>query len=123
MHRASREGWLALGREVNMNIAQTIPLTDTWGMHGDVGTGWMVAMMIGMVLFWAVVILGIVWLVRDGIGRSQRPREETPLAILDRRFAEGALSLDDYRERRDVLTGATAPRPHPGVSSRESERS
>ena len=85
------------------------PLADSWGMHGDVGAGWMVVMMIGMVVFWAAVIFGIVWLVRDGIGRSQQPREQTPLAILDRRFAEGALSLDEYRERRDALVNAGAP--------------
>jgi hypothetical protein len=29
----------------------------------------------------------------------------TALAILDCRFAEGALSLDDYHQRRDILTG------------------
>lgn len=71
-------------------------------------------MMIGMLIFWAVVILGIVWLVREGIGRAQRPREETPradeetlLAILERRFAEGAISVEDYRTRRDVLGNGT----------------
>ena len=30
------------------------------------------------------------------------------LAILDRRLAEGAISLDEYEQRRDVLTGAVA---------------
>ena len=24
-----------------MNVAEIIPLADTWGMHGDVGWGWM----------------------------------------------------------------------------------
>jgi hypothetical protein len=33
-----------------MDLAQTIPIADTWGMHG-VGVGWMVLMMFGMVLF------------------------------------------------------------------------
>lgn len=41
-----------------MNFAETIPLADSWGMHGgDVGGGWMIV----MVLFWAVVVLGIIW--------------------------------------------------------------
>jgi hypothetical protein len=35
-----------------MTIAQTLPVADTWGMHGDVGTGWMLLMMALMVLFW-----------------------------------------------------------------------
>jgi uncharacterized membrane protein len=66
-------------------------------------------MMIGMVLFWLAIILGVVWLVRDGIERQQpaQPRE-TALALLDRRFAEGAISLDEYTQRRDVLTDAAA---------------
>ena len=65
-------------------------------------------MMIGMGLFWLAVILGVVWLVRDGIERRQQPPQEAALSILDRRFAEGAVSLDEYRQRRDILTGAAA---------------
>jgi uncharacterized membrane protein len=67
-------------------------------------------MMIGMGLFWLAVIVGVVWLVRDGFDQRRHQPEATALAILDRRFAEGALSLDEYRQRRDVLTG---PAPHP----------
>lgn len=66
-------------------------------------------MMIGMGLFWLAVILGFLWLVRDGLDRRQRPPEETALTILDRRFAEGAVSLDEYKQRRDVLTDAAVP--------------
>jgi uncharacterized membrane protein len=33
---------------------------------------------------------------------------ETPLEILDRRFAEGEISEEDYRARREVLTGRGA---------------
>lgn len=99
-----------------------LPLADTWNMHG-VGAGWMVAMMIGMVLFWGAVILGIAWLVRDGVVHGQRRPEETALTILDRRFAEGAVSLDDYHQRKDVLVGAAAPRSGRGVNADESERS
>jgi putative membrane protein len=80
-------------------------------------------MMIGMALFWGVIILGLVWLVRDGLGRHQPDPEETALAILDRRFAEGALSPEDYQERKGVLTGAAAPRPDQNISSEETERS
>lgn len=90
-----------------------LPLADSWNMHGD---GWMAVPMIGMALFWGAIILGIVWLIREGVERRQQPTEETALAILDRRFAEGALSLDDYDERRTVLTGASAPRPDQDIS-------
>ena len=67
-------------------------------------------MMIGMGLFWLAIILGVVWLIRDGVERRQpEAPSENALTILDRRFAEGAVSLDEYEQRRDVLTGAAAP--------------
>jgi putative membrane protein len=73
-------------------------------------------MMIGMALFWGAIILGIVWLIRNGTEPQQRQPKETALTILDRRFAEGAVSLEEYRQRRDVLTG-TMPRSDRVVSS------
>lgn len=97
-----------------MAIGQIVPLADTWGMHGDVGWGWMTAMMIFMVLFWGAVIFGIVWLIRGNAwGSSTRgdgpvTSKESPLDILDRRFAEGAIAEEEYRARREVLLGETS---------------
>lgn len=75
--------------------------------HMDWDGGWGVVMLIGMILFWALVILAIVWIVRELTGRHahapSRLGPEDPLAILDRRFAEGAISPDEYRERREIL--------------------
>jgi len=69
---------------------------DTWGMHdGDVGAGWMIVMMLGMALFWGLVIVGIVLLLRETIGRSHHGPGGDPLAILDRRLAEGQLSVEE----------------------------
>jgi putative membrane protein len=79
-------------------------------MHDDVGAGWMILMMAVMVLFWGAVIFGIVWLIR-GATRGDPTRgptvasRESPLEILDRRFAEGAITPEDYRGRRDILVG------------------
>jgi uncharacterized membrane protein len=80
-------------------------------------------MMIGIGLFWVAIILGLVWLVRDRTDHRQRPSEETALTILDRRFAEGAVSLDDYHQRRAVLTGATPPRTDQDITLDPRERS
>jgi uncharacterized membrane protein len=80
-------------------------------------------MMIGMGLFWLAVIVGVVWLVRDGFDRRQQQPDETALAILDRHFAEGAVSLDEYRQRRDVLTGSAALRPAADVTPSKNGRS
>ena len=95
-----------------MNIAFATPVADTW-MHGGWGWGWMSLMMVMMVLFWGAVIFGIVWLIR-GAAWGSTPRErdmpkETPAEILDRRFAEGGISEEDYRARREVLKGRSEP--------------
>jgi uncharacterized membrane protein len=66
-------------------------------------------MMIGMALFWVALILGLIWLVRGTVERQQEPPPDTALTILDRRFAEGAISIDEYHERRGVLADAAAP--------------
>ena len=73
-----------------------------WG-HMD--GGWAVVMMLGMVLFWVIVIALVVWLARggaQGFGR-QTVERVTPLEILDRRFAEGEITSEEYRERREAL--------------------
>ena len=91
-----------------MTLALTTFLADTWGMHGDVGWGWMALMMVPMVLFWAAIIVGVVWLIRAPFDRRPRQERESPTEVLERRFAEGAISVEDYRERRDVLVNGTA---------------
>lgn len=79
-------------------------IADGWGMHGDVGTGWWIVMMLGMVVFWGAIILLVVWLARGGFERTHMP---TATEILERRFAEGALTVEEYRERRETLAGAS----------------
>lgn len=85
-----------------------LPLADSWDMHGGWGWGWMLPMMLAMALFWGAIILGCVWLLRDGSAGQQERHRETALTILDRRFAEGALSPDNYHQRRNLLMGGTA---------------
>lgn len=99
-----------------VDFAQAMPLADTWGMHGDdFGWGWMLVMMIPMLLFWGAIIFGVFWLVRSGTwGRPPEDDggvKESPLEILERRFAEGALTLDDYQARREVLLSNGSSQP------------
>jgi putative membrane protein len=56
-------------------------------------------------LLWLLLIVGIVLLVRGRDGRPALTRggRETAIDVLERRFAEGELSLEQYRERRSVL--------------------
>jgi putative membrane protein len=113
-----------------MEIAQIIPVADTWGMHSDAGWGWMIGMMLLMVLFWGAIIFGAIWLIRSALGGRPEGRTESPTDVLDRRFAEGAISVEDYRARRKVLVNGsteangahdeealTAPQPGGGSES------
>jgi putative membrane protein len=59
-------------------------------------------------LFWLLLlIVGIVFLVRtrSGPAPSTGGARETAIDVLERRFAEGELSPEEYRERRSVLEG------------------
>ncbi len=55
-----------------------------------------------MVVFWLVVVAGIVWLVRAA-RVSPDPGGDRARRILDERFARGELSADDYQAARRVL--------------------
>ena len=90
-----------------MNLTLAIPLADNWGMHGDVGGWWMIVMMPLMLLFWAGIAFGIVWIARGGLDGRREDRRETPSEILERRFAEGAISAEDYNERREVIANSS----------------
>jgi uncharacterized membrane protein len=62
------------------------------------GGGWIL-----FPLFWVLLIVGIVFLVRGRGAPWTDGGRETGIDVLERRFAEGELSLEQYRERRSVL--------------------
>lgn len=92
-----------------MIVSAVLLLADVeWDGHMDADGAWWVAMAIGMVLFWALIILGIVWLVREMVNARQARQsagEDDPMAILERRLALGEISPDEYHERRAILRG------------------
>lgn len=100
-------------------IAQTAPIADVWGMHdGDVGFGWGLVMMLGMLVFWGAVIALVVWVLRGGATPSREastsPAEPSAREILDRRLADGSIDVEEYERRRRLLDdagsgGGTAP--------------
>ena len=67
--------------------------------------GWWVVMMVAMLLFWALVIAGVVWLIRAS-GRAKGAMD-----LLDERLATGDISIEDYERRREILAGGRSP-PH-----------
>ena len=83
-------------------LSTALVLADSWDMH-DWDGGWWVVMMAGMLLFWGLVILGIVWIVR-GLGTGSRGGDgDEPLRVLQRRLAEGEISVEEYERRRALI--------------------
>lgn len=83
-----------------------VPLMADMGDHmGDWGAGWWVLMTIGMVVFWGLVILGVVWLVRSTGSAQHHERGLSAIDVLDRRLAQGEISPEEYRDRRAALKG------------------
>jgi putative membrane protein len=82
-----------------MQTLLTTVFADSW--HHD-GPGWWIV----FPLFWIAVIVGLVFLLRAR-GPWGPPRaaghHETALDVLDRRYAEGEIDVDEYRRRRSVL--------------------
>jgi putative membrane protein len=77
--------------------------------------GWGYALMtISMVLFWALLIAGVVALIR-ATGRDNRgsvgqvAQSPGPEEVLAQRYARGEIDQDEYHQRLDVLRGRPAP--------------
>jgi putative membrane protein len=87
--------------------------TMMWDNGSWSGADWML-MGFGMLVFWTLVVAGVLWAVRSASGSAARRdsvslHEPTPPArssghdILDERYALGELSDEEYRHRRDLL--------------------
>jgi len=75
------------------------------------GGGWWILGVAMMVLFMG----GMMWMMMRGMGggSSSGPSEsrgtpESPMEILERRFAEGAISVEEYRARREALVDGSS---------------
>jgi putative membrane protein len=75
-----------------------------WDNHmGDWGAGWWIVMVMMMVAFWALVIFAVAWLVRSLAVGHHTIRHRDPVEVLDHRLASGEISVEEYRERRELL--------------------
>jgi putative membrane protein len=94
--------------------------------HGDVGALFLLGM-IGNLLFWALIIVGVVFLVRR-LGGSPPPPPpppppvlplppmpgRDPFQILAERYARGEIDHDEYQRRVQVLRDFPPNRPPAG---------
>lgn len=83
-----------------------------WGGDGMAWWGYLL-MSLSMVVFWGLLIGGIIALVRY-LGRppeqsQTQPSQPTPEQILAERFARGELDEEEYRRRLDALRGNSRP--------------
>ena len=71
-----------------------------WGNYGwGMGFGW-----IFMLLFWALVIFGIVYIAQTISRRAgQSGTKETPLDILKKRYAKGEITKEEFERMKDDI--------------------
>jgi putative membrane protein len=82
-------------------------------MH-DAGWGWWLLISVGMVAFWGLIVVAVVWFIRrQPTELGEAPPRETPDEIVRRRLAEGEISMDEYERLREVLHA----RPHSPVAA------
>ena len=81
----------------------------SWGMMGSGmmdGFSWWWFMPIFFILFWGLVIWGIVALVRglSGSRGSDSSKADSALEVLKRRYARGEINKEEYEEKKEDLT-------------------
>ncbi|HEY4495863.1 MAG TPA: SHOCT domain-containing protein [Candidatus Paceibacterota bacterium] len=83
-----------------------------YGLYGDYG-GWGAGSMMGwfgggfmMLLFWAAVIIFVVWLVREVSGRNnEKPNSNSALEILKERYAKGEINKEEFEaKKKDIIS-------------------
>lgn len=72
-----------------------------WGMHPMWGV-WGLGMML---LFWGILITGIVFGIRWLVGQGRAPGKDTALEILRERYARGEINRDEFEARKGDLAG------------------
>jgi putative membrane protein len=73
-----------------------------WGYDFGMGFagGW-----IFMILFWVLIIMGVVYLIKILVGGAPKieKRDETAQELLEKRFAKGELSKEEFEYAMAVL--------------------
>ncbi|QDA31388.1 hypothetical protein FH039_06925 [Thermococcus indicus] len=65
--------------------------------------GWFGAVF--MLLFWVLIIAGIVWFIKWLVEQSSSGSKKSALEILDEKYARGEIDDEEYERRRRRLLG------------------
>jgi len=78
-----------------------------YGWHNDtMGSGWWILMVVGMLVFSVVFVIGGVLLARQYSQLPGGPAASNPaVEILQRRFARGEISEEEYTRNLALLKG------------------
>ena len=76
-----------------------------WGMHPMwwMWGAWGIGMMLFMLVFWGLVITGIVLGIRWLTSQGRASRSDSALEILRQRYARGEISKDEFEEKKRDL--------------------
>ncbi len=80
-----------------------------WGDHMDGwGAGWWILMAPMMLVFWGLVIAGVVWVARSMPSGRNGHDAPTAIEVLEHRLASGEISPEEYHQLRATLGGKAA---------------
>ena len=84
--------------------AQDRPYEWGWGMHPMMWGAWGFGMMFMMVLFWVLVIIGIVLAIRWLTSQGRERPADSALEILRQRYARGEINKEEFESRKRDLS-------------------
>jgi putative membrane protein len=99
-------GWMIAGWVVSAAASAQERIYDSgWGMHPMwwVWGAWGLGMGLILLVFWGVVIVGIVLGIRWLVSQSREPRSDTALEILRQRYARGEINKDEFEAKKRDL--------------------
>ena len=79
---------------------------DFWGMHPMWGMwgAWGVGMTLMMLVFWGLIIVGLVLGIRWLVSQGRESRADTALDILRQRYARGEIDKEEFGARKRDLS-------------------